>query len=192
MTIYLIRHGETIEKGFNGVTESQLSSRGGSQIKSLQPFFNNKKIDEILSSPRERTKETAGILNCPLKVRIKIDIRLAEINFGCWEGKEFKQIEQESPEKAARFLKHVEDFEFPEGNNIKDFCKKADETWKELKGIYTGKNIIIVSHCVWLKAVLRNYFGLEFLISGNVPHAALYEVDLEKNIATQEWGRGGE
>ncbi len=184
MTFYLIRHGETIEKGFNGVTESQLSSKGGSQIKSLQPFFNNKKIDKILSSPRERTKETAGILNCPLKVRIKIDTRLAEINFGSWEGKEFKQIEKDNPQKALLFLNHVENFQFPGGENIQDFCKKADQTWEALKQAYSDKNVIIVSHCVWLKAVLRNCFGLDFLVSGKVPHAALFVVDIKNNTAT--------
>ena len=217
MTFYLLRHGETKEKGFYGITESHISANGEKQITDIRSIFNNIKIerrgaatkrscrsgepiektcsknnllysnsiDLILTSPRERTRRTTAILNKYLKVKIVIENRLAEMNFGNWEGKEFEQIESNYPEEAAGFLNHPENFQFPGGENTGNFCKKADKTWKELQAVYSGQNIIIVSHCVWMKAVLRNYYGPEFFISGKISYAALFEVDIKKNTIVQ-------
>ncbi len=188
MTFYLIRHGETNEKGFYGIKESCLSSNGRNQIKALLSYFNNKKIDLILTSPRKRARETATIIDNALRARVVINDRLREINFGNWEGKDFEQIKSDFPEDVNQFLNHVDIFQFPEGESIKGFCKNVDQTWKILKENYENQCIIIVSHCVWIKAVLRNYYGQKFLVSGKVPHAELFEVDIKKNIAIQ----GGE
>ena len=185
MTFYLIRHGETNEKGFYGIKESFLSSNGRNQIKSLLSYFNNKKIDLILTSPRNRAKETATIINIGLRAKVIINDRLREINFGKWDGKDFEEIKREFSEDVNQFLNHVDVFQFPEGESIKGFCKNVDQAWENLKAIYEHQSIIIVSHCVWIKAVLRNYYGENFLVSGKVPHAGLFEVDNRKNIATR-------
>jgi broad specificity phosphatase PhoE len=84
-TIYFIRHGQTesnIKKVWTGQTDVPLSKIGQQQCKDLVPFFNKIKIDVIYSSPFSRAKITATPLALNHELKIRIDKRLKERNFG--------------------------------------------------------------------------------------------------------------
>jgi broad specificity phosphatase PhoE len=90
MNIYFVRHGQTetnVKKIWNGKTDLPLSKIGLHQSKELVVFFKNTRIDVIYSSPLIRARKTASPLAKSHKLKVIIDERLSERNFGSLELK---------------------------------------------------------------------------------------------------------
>jgi alpha-ribazole phosphatase len=99
--IYLIRHGETDwnrNGRFQGQSDIALNDAGRSQAAQLSlrlaealPF------DRLVASDLRRARETAEILHRGYDVPIVTDEGLREMNFGRWEGLDFKAIQEQWP-----------------------------------------------------------------------------------------------
>lgn len=72
--IYLVRHCETVSQDH----ESPLTKKGYEQAEELAHFFENTKIDFILSSPFRRARESVELLAQKKNLEIIEDERLAE------------------------------------------------------------------------------------------------------------------
>jgi 2,3-bisphosphoglycerate-dependent phosphoglycerate mutase len=72
--IYLVRHCEAEGQP----PEAALTEVGRKQANELAQFFLNKQIDQILSSPYLRAKESIEPLQKELNVELKVDNRLGE------------------------------------------------------------------------------------------------------------------
>ena len=96
MSIYVIRHGKTdwnLESRIQGKTNISLNEIGINQAEEVREKLENKEIDLIISSPLDRTRQTAEIINKNMKLPIKYNENLMERNFGIYEGKNSKEIE---------------------------------------------------------------------------------------------------
>ena len=92
MKIYLLRHGETaynVDHRYQGVTDIPLSPAGLAALK--QADFSPK---TVYVTPLKRTKQTAEIL-FPAAEYIPVN-DLGEMNFGVFEGRNYKEMEHES------------------------------------------------------------------------------------------------
>lgn len=95
MTIYLIRHGETIwnqKHLFQGSNDIPLDENGVAvaHATAVGMAAAGLRFDRIYSSPLSRAYETARII-CPDRV-IETDDRLREISFGELEGKVYTDV----------------------------------------------------------------------------------------------------
>ncbi len=70
MRIYLLRHGDAVESQFYHDSQRPLSDRGRRQIETVAGILQRLRIsfDLILSSPLQRARETAEIIQQSLKV----------------------------------------------------------------------------------------------------------------------------
>lgn len=70
MRIYLLRHGDAVESQYYPDSQRPLSDRGRMQIKTVAGILQRLKvhIDLILSSPLQRARETAEIIQQGLKI----------------------------------------------------------------------------------------------------------------------------
>jgi len=90
MEIYVVRHGQTeynVKNIFQGHVNVPLNEVGIQQAKETANKFVGKKIDKILVSPLERAIQTASYISQVTGVKISIEPRLIERNFGDIEGK---------------------------------------------------------------------------------------------------------
>lgn len=93
--LYLIRHGETElnnKKVYYGSTDCSLTENGIAQAKSLSSFFQKVNPEQIYVSTLRRSADTASLIfggDRPFLV----DKRIAEIDFGDWECKSFKELQ---------------------------------------------------------------------------------------------------
>ncbi len=110
MKIYFMRHGESeynVNRLVNGNVKVKvpLTELGIEQAREAGKKLANKKIEVIFASPFLRTLQTAEAVNRYLNVKIIVDKRLREINFG-FEGKnveEYREMRRRSDIVTVKF-----------------------------------------------------------------------------------------
>jgi broad specificity phosphatase PhoE len=97
---YFLRHGETAwnsEGRFCGSTDVPLSDGGRRQAqllaRRLQPIL----VEAFYSSPLGRALETARLIGHAIGREPVVDQRLAELNYGAWEGMTLKEFMRAYP-----------------------------------------------------------------------------------------------
>lgn len=99
LTILLTRHGRTArsepEQYLGQHVDVALSDAGRDEARRLAERLNDVRIDRIVSSPLVRSAETAEILAGGAPVQL--DPRLAELDYGRWEGLTLEEIEARFP-----------------------------------------------------------------------------------------------
>lgn len=92
--MFIQRHGES-EANANKIFsckkyDPELTETGIEQIRNLIPFYNDKNITKIISSPSLRAKQTAAIISEALGLDYEIDEDLIEVDLGDLEGKTYQ------------------------------------------------------------------------------------------------------
>lgn len=156
---YILRHGEAVSNVKSIVScwpekiKNPLTIKGRLQIKKAAEKLKNKKIDLIFTSPLLRTKETADIVGEKLNVKIKLDKRLREIEFGIFNSKRVAEYEN-----YFRGLERV-NHKPTHGESYADVLKRICAFLKEIDKKYKGNNILIVSHQAPLLLLLSKVNG---------------------------------
>ena len=97
---YFLRHGETewnAEGRLCGSTDVPLSGAGRVQAQLLARRLQPIAMEALYSSPLRRALETACIIGTDVGLDPIVDHRLAELNYGAWEGGTFEEIERQTP-----------------------------------------------------------------------------------------------
>jgi len=156
--IYFVRHGETILNAQNirQGPEGTLTEKGRIQaLATAQRFPKYKGHPQIIiSSPYERTKETAEIIGKELNLKIKYSDLLVERKnpseiIGHWgEEPKVRQIIDRIDKSY-----HADDLRFSDEENFTDLKKRAKKLLTFIKKRWQ-KRIIMVTHKIFLKMVV--------------------------------------
>ncbi|MBV9612730.1 MAG: histidine phosphatase family protein [Acidobacteriaceae bacterium] len=96
MRILLIRHASTDLLGrmlYGRMPGVHLSAEGCRQAQALADALRSRyRIDELVSSPLERTQQTARFLADAYGIGVSLDDGVNEIDFGAWMGKPFPEL----------------------------------------------------------------------------------------------------
>ena len=95
--IILIRHGVTlwnIQARIQGISDVELAPEGLRQAELLAKNFPFDKIDAVYSSDLSRAKTTAQFIADKFHLPLQTTTGLREVDFGCWEGKFFSELEK--------------------------------------------------------------------------------------------------
>lgn len=153
--IYIVRHGETDwnkEGRCQGKTNISLNENGIIQAKILRNKLDMSKMDVCFVSPLKRALETAKIITDD-KLDLIIDDRIIERGFGTLEGKLFNY---DATVKSWNYNLNYDEYEM---ETIKDVLKRAKDFLNYLNETYDNKNILIVSHGAFIKALYFNIVG---------------------------------
>jgi len=166
--LLLVRHGETQwnrEKRFQGQIDVPLNERGKMQSQQTADFLQSVPLQQAVSSPMLRPKETAEIIlqhhpNLPLQ----LDDNLREINHGLWEGKLESEIEAGYPGLLQQWQETPEIVQMPEGENLQQVWERAIAAWSAIVQSATDQPeagiILVVAHDAINKAILAGLFGM--------------------------------
>ena len=106
--LFLARHGETAwnQAGrWQGKTDIPLSDAGRAQARALGACLVGRGIVEVHASDLQRAAETAEIVAGMLGIApLKVDARLRERGFGCFEGFTPAECAERYPEAWARYV----------------------------------------------------------------------------------------
>lgn len=162
MKIILIRHGYTDgnEKGiYQGRLDLNLSEEGINQCKEVEVKLKQLNINAIYCSDLRRAIQSGEIIFPHEKLNVIEAIR--EIDFGLWEGLNYKQISVVYKKEFEQFIKDYVNFTFPEGESFKQFYLRVEKWLSEtIKNHKKGETIAIVSHGGVIKAILCILLGL--------------------------------
>lgn len=156
MTLYLIRHGKTLwnEKGLlQGKSDIPLNEEGKVKALELKDYFIDKNIDLCFSSPLDRAYTTAKIIFPNLNI-IK-NKKIVERDLGQFEGKSHTEY-------------HFHDFwDYKANSNyggvepVQSLFERSKQFLEELTNNYPNKNIVVVSHGAFLKALHYTIVGYD-------------------------------
>lgn len=152
MKLYVLRHGETegnITGIMQGNMETELNETGILQAKEVSAFFQDKKIDLAIVSPRNRTKLTAelAVPNVP-----KIyDQRLRSRDHGEFEGLRKDEID------SYEYWNYKINKKYQKAESIEDLFQRVGSLLKEIKETYPDKTILLVTHSGICRVIYYNF-----------------------------------
>ena len=157
MKIYVLRHGETAlnAKGvMQGWLDEPLNQNGRDLAVATGRAMRGIRFDACISSPLVRAKETVEIIlrESGNELPVSVDDRIREINFGDLEGKTFREMGE------AGELFYTDPFRltgFPNGETIRDLCRRTQAFLRELIGKDDGKTYLIGTHGCATRAMLN-------------------------------------
>ncbi len=146
---YIFRHGQTIwnaEGRPQGQSEFPvpLTITGQEQARALAQKLADKKIKLIVSSDLLRAKQTAEIVAAALKVPVKFDSRLREVDYGTLNGLYALEREEVCPD----YRRSYDDITipFPQGESLLQVSLRLKAALEEIANTCSNRAIGIASH----------------------------------------------
>lgn len=186
MKFILVRHGET-EANTGGIlsgwTDFPLTEKGNEDIlATAEKLKEYKDVDIIHSSPLNRTLVTANAISAALKKDIQIVDNLKEMNFGIFDGKENKYIQENYIDEWKAWLKDYVNYRIPEGENLIDVLDRIKDFVDRL--IEKDKDCIIVTHGGIIQVMITYLLdlGLDKMWHFQCPPAGYVEIEYVDNF----------
>lgn len=186
-TTVLLRHGETPlsgERRFAGRGDIPLTGTGLKQAAAAAARLAARGgLDLIVTSPLERTQQTASAVAAATGVPLVADDGWMETDFGEWEGLNHAEAERGWPEQMAAWLDDTA--AAPPGGE--SFAATSDRVLKALDTLlaeHAGATVLVVSHVTPMKILL-----LHAMLA---PPAALRRIQLDVACLCEiDWYAGG-
>ncbi|MFK0131202.1 bifunctional RNase H/acid phosphatase [Streptomyces rubiginosohelvolus] len=175
-TLVLLRHGETAltpEKRFSGSggTDPELSAVGRGQAERAAGHFAALgTVQEIVSSPLRRCRETAAAVAARLGLDVRIDESLRETDFGAWEGLTFGEVRERYGDDLTAWLASPDTAPTGGGESFAQVAERVAAARDRLVARYAGRTVLLVTHVTPIKTFVRLALG--------APPEALFRMEL--------------
>lgn len=103
-------------------------------------------LDAIYASDLSRAFETARALGERSGVRVRPEPGLRERAFGRFEGRTFREIEDDWPELSLRWRRREPDFGPEGGETLSSFYERVRSVALRLAAAHPGQTIALVAH----------------------------------------------
>lgn len=147
-TLYLVRHGETVDnvnRIMQGQTDGKLTSEGIAQAERLREKFRNTAIDEFFSSDLKRAFDTCRIIAEPHSKPIHTTKLLRERDWGSFTGRYIPEL------RDAIWTDDIE--------TLDEMKHRAEGFLQLLRTQYAGKTVLAVGHGIINKALQSVFFN---------------------------------
>lgn len=148
-TLYLVRHGETVDNAahiMQGQTPGELNDKGIAQAEEVAARMADHPIDVFVSSDLKRSIQTCEIIARPHHAEVITTPLLRERDWGSFTGKFIPSLPQDPKDWP-------DDIE-----SIKSMKSRAQNFITWLRVTYPGKTILAVGHGIINKALQSVYF----------------------------------
>ncbi len=182
--VELLRHGDTGHTGFRGRMEDPLTSLGWSQMEqALQDDF---EWDVVLSSPRIRCAQFASVFAARHQLPLNIDERLAELDFGAWEGVSVADLQRTQPELLGKFWQDPWKHPPPQGESLQRFEQRLRAAHDNMLRQYPEQRVLVITHAGVIRILLylTHQLAPQALLQCSIPHASRHRLDTRFGCAT--------
>jgi alpha-ribazole phosphatase len=180
MIIDLLRHGatHTLPGQLRGRSDDALTPEGWQQMRAAS---HSGHWHAIASSTLARCSDFAHELAQTRQLPIHLDARLAELDFGHWEGRSISELLQDpaSADALRAFWSDPWRSPPPGGESMTDFAARILAALRELSGHHAGQRVLLITHGGVIRFLLAHARRLppDALASFDVPHASLHRID---------------
>jgi broad specificity phosphatase PhoE len=156
LTLVLTRHGATDrsnpEQHLGQRIDIPLSEAGRSAAQALARRLEGVRFDRIVVSPLRRAQETAALV-AP-GARIETDGRLAEMDYGEWEGLTYERIRERDADRRAAWEEDPETIACPGGESGADVAGRVRSLLADLAGRPKRSVVLAVAHSTTNRVLL--------------------------------------
>ena len=162
-TVILLRHGRSTAN-VAGVLAGRtpgvsLDDVGRGQAEAVAKRLDGITLDALVSSPMDRCQQTVAPVAAATGLTVRIEPRLAEVDYGDWTGKALKDLSGEELWRTVQA--HPSAAVFPGGEGLAAVGVRAVAAIRELVAELGPDAVILVcSHGDVIKAVLADALGL--------------------------------
>lgn len=160
-TVFLIRHGGTAwhaESRVLGQRDIPLSPEGVAQAERAADALAGVKLGEVLSSPLQRSIQTAEIIGQRAGIEVARDPRLIDFQLGKWTGMTYAEVA--ANEEYQRFIRQPQAERIPGGESLDDIRRRAVSAVEQaLRDAPSGDAVAIVTHAGIIRVILTHYMG---------------------------------
>ena len=161
--IYFVRHGETVltpTRKFSGTgsLDPELMQEGLDQAELVAAECAKLKAEILISSPLNRTRQTAEAISRTTGLEIIFDESWFELSFGSWDGKSLEEVKAEDPEGYQSWL-NSSSYAPGGGESYDEASVRIEEALEKIVAEYPGKKIIVVTHNGVIKTAAKIAVG---------------------------------
>lgn len=154
----LLRHGQTelsVQRRYSGRGNPALTELGRAQADAAAHYLAQRGgIAAVISSPLQRSRDTAAMAAKALGLDVVADDDLIETDFGAWEGLTFSEAAQRDPELHRRWLGDTATVP-PGGESFDAVAERVRRARARIIAEYGGATVLVVSHVTPIKTLLR-------------------------------------
>ena len=158
----LVRHADNNLVGVKlagRMPDVHLNDVGRVQAQQLAEKLSLYPLKSVISSPLERTRETAEPIACLRGLQVDIFPELTEIDFGEWEGKSLKQLKRDPLWSLVQ--NKPGDFRFPGGESNEEAQNRIVGTLSRQAEKFKEKDLVVcVSHGDMIRLAVAHYLGM--------------------------------
>lgn len=129
--VYLMRAGRTDfddQERIRGDLELPMNAQGESEIEAVIEELRSAKLDVILTSPKNPSRETAEKIGEALAVDVKYDDGLDDLDQGLWEGLDIQEVRNRYSKAFKLWQESPEDVCPPNGERAEDAFERVAKT----------------------------------------------------------------
>ncbi len=190
-TLLLVRHGETDWNRSGQIMGEQpipLNQNGEADAQRLADLLRSRSLRTIYSSPVLRARQTAEILASAVRLPVRVDRGLTEINVGEWVGRFWRELTDDLVRR--NFYSNPQDSRPPGGETLREvqtrvvsFVEGAMAEALSTSGD-TGP-LLLVSHADVVRAIIAHYlqWDLQTIRQVRIDHASLTALKVADGLA---------
>lgn len=155
MEIVLIRHATCAHMEsvlFGRSVDGPLDERGEGQARFVAQRLLDAPQLVVESSPRRRTRHTAGIIASQGDTVVRIVPQMDEVDFGSWSGQTFEALAADP--QWRRWNKYRAVSRTPAGDSIRDVQQRVLAHFRKLEQLFDAGTIAIVTHAEVIRSVV--------------------------------------
>lgn len=157
--IIAVRHGETawnVDARIQGQLDIALNEKGRWQAERVGIALATEQVAAVYSSDLARARDTADAVARAAGLSVVTEAGLRERHFGSFEGRTFKEIEQDWPEHALNWRRRIPHWTPPDGGeSLLALRERVQSTVDRLADRHRGELIVLVAHGGVLDALYR-------------------------------------
>lgn len=161
--LYLVRHGQTagnLNQQLVGHTDMPLDDLGMLQAGQIGIRMRSIRLDEIITSPLQRARITAGEIARHQHAGLTIDHRLIEMHFGHCEGLTIAEATERYPEIMALHTDPLDEhFTWPGGDARSPFHANVFATFTDIALAFQDKHVAVVCHAGVIGSLIAQLDG---------------------------------
>ena len=191
--VYLLRHGQS-EANVRGILAGpdnsvNLSDKGVRESRIVSKHLQKIEFTQIYTSPISRCIQTINsLISAKPQIPLLIEERIAEMNYGDWNGKELKALSKKREWKSIQ--NQPSKFKFPQGESFLQLRKRVQSFLTEIERV--PGPVLVVSHGDVIKMMLTCTLDLstdnfqKFLIQPASVSIINYESKVKNVIASNQ------
>ena len=186
---YFVRHGEATwnaEERVCGSTDVPLSDVGRNQARELARRLRPVLVDALYSSPLGRALETARLIGEAVGLTPVVDHRLAELNYGEWEGRTFDEIKSAAPAIYDAWDADPANLSPPGGESGVHLVERVTPFLADVAQRHPRGNVVVVCHKTVCRLVACHLMGLP---RNSIGSASLWKI--RRSIFLKPWTETG-